>query len=116
MWNPRISRWLILRRPRPNSLPAPVKTWCARDGSFLPLDRRILVWLRQNDVQRKFSGRREKFFGQFVERELNDHQSDLDRERAKAEKEKWDEAHDKMKFACKQLESRGLLRKIGGMH
>lgn len=116
-WNPRRSRWEILRQDpkRPNSPPPVVKTWCGRDGSFLPLDRRIIVWLRANDVQRRFAGRQQKFFGQLVAQDLDEAQSEEDRLKQKFFEEKMAAARDQFSFYCKKLDRRGLLNKIGGL-
>lgn len=74
-----------------------------------------MTWLKANDVQRRFAGRREKFFGQFVAKELDDEEDAGKRERERTFNDKMAEANDQFTFYCKKLESRGLLRKIGGL-
>lgn len=75
-WLPHKSRWLLLRKSpvTPNRPPEPVRLWCAQDGSYLPLDNRLIVWLRANDLSRKFKDHDKKYWGKLFEAELKERQ------------------------------------------
>jgi len=116
-WNGKISRWQIHRQDprRPNKPPAVVKTWCARDGSFLPLDSRLINWLKANDVQRRFAGRQPKYFGMLVDQELRAQEDADEKARQKALDDRMAEQTDILAFYFKKLDRRGLLTKHGGL-
>ena len=76
-WDNRIGRWKLLRKNpvKTNLKPELVRVWYEPTnkpwGRYLPLDNRLLSWLVENDMDRKFYGRDRRFFGMLMEQELN---------------------------------------------
>ena len=75
-WNNRIQRWEIRRRDpvQTGKAPAMVRLWCTPDGTkygaFLPLDERLIRWLYDKDLSRKWKNIDERRWGELLEREM----------------------------------------------
>ena len=85
-WDSRLCRWKLLRHNRfkPSQPPDLVKVWSAEGGGFLPLDRRLLVWVQAADLRVRFHTADAKRIARLLEAEMDREQAELDAAKAKA--------------------------------
>ena len=112
-WNRAISRWEIRRRNplKPSLPPALVRVWCESDGSkfgrFLPLDNRIINYLNQGDLTKKFRDFDQKTWGELMNREIQAEEERMQAAMQKDYDERRRERVDKLRYVIRRGE-RGL--------
>lgn len=76
------------------------------DGSFRPLDRRVIAKLYRMDTSRRFSGAA-WYHGRRLEMELDDEQAELDRKKQSRKDDMYNEVFDRARFFFKEEERHG---------
>jgi hypothetical protein len=81
---------LVLRKDpiRPNDPPYIVYVVQSETKEFLPLDNRLFELLAESDIQRRFNGRDQRFFGHLLAQDLEarEKQDEINREKPIDEK------------------------------
>jgi hypothetical protein len=84
--------------------PERVKVWADRDGDYLPLDNRLIKWLYEADLSRKFRDYDQRRWAELFERELAEEQARLDADKQKRVDEQHEELADKLALAVRKGE------------
>ncbi len=82
---------------------------CERDGTFRPLDQRVIHRLHEMDTHRQNYGRQSKSISNTVDRQLRDEQGRQDAMKRNAEDEQFAEAFDRASFEFNRLERKGKI-------